>query len=97
MQVLDAQYIDKPSQLPSSVFSTVTIILPSQHPTLSPSGLPTDILLISPQKIPSRDPTKSPSKKPSWFSIFFQVQTPALKHQRSLVQCPLCYKAWRQL
>ena len=53
---LCTQYSDKPSQLSSSMFSTVPIILPGQQPTLSPSGLPTEILMITPITTPSRHP-----------------------------------------
>ena len=51
-----AQYIEKHSQLPSSLFITVPSILPRQHTTLSPSGLLTDMPMSTPSKKPSRDP-----------------------------------------
>ena len=70
IQVLNAQYSDKPSHLQSSLFSTVPIILPSQHPTLSPSGLTTEMPIIKLRTTPIRYPTQSPYNKPSWLSFF---------------------------
>ena len=54
---MSAQYNEKPSQLQSSVFSTVPIILPIQMPTLSPSVLTTDIPIIMSSTEPRRDTT----------------------------------------
>ena len=93
IQLLDAQYTEKTSQLPSYVFSTVPSILPIQQPTLSSSGLPTDMSMIKPNTAPSRDPTQSPSKKPYKLSSFYQVKTPAGNHHRSLVKRSLYWKS----
>ena len=71
MQVLDAQYNEKPSQLPNYVFSTVPSILPIQQPNLSPSELSTDLPIVTPNTTHSKDPTQPPSNKNSWFSSFF--------------------------
>ena len=46
IQVLDDQYSEKPSQLPSSVFINVPSILPIQQPILSPSGITSNMPMI---------------------------------------------------
>ena len=54
---LSDQYIEKPSQVPSSVFITLPSIIPIQHPTLSQSGLTTDTPMITTITTPKRNPT----------------------------------------
>ena len=76
IQVLDSQYSDKPSQLPSYVFSAVSSILPLQQPNLSPSGLTTYIPMITPNTAPIRDPTQSPFKNLLGSQVFYLVQIP---------------------
>ena len=92
-----AWYIEKPSQLPISLFITFPSILPNQHSTLLPSGLPTDISTITPIKTPIRYSTQSSYNKPSWLSSFYQVQIPAGNHHTSLVQLLKCCKYWSQV
>ena len=79
IKVLDTQYSEKPSQLPSSVFITIPSILLSQQPNLSSSGLPNEMPMITPNTTPSRDPTQSPSNKVSWFSSFLPSANPRRK------------------
>ena len=43
------------------------------------------------------NPTASPSKKLSWFSIFYQVKIPEKNRHKSLLQFPMCCKAWSRL
>ena len=97
IQLLGAQYGNKPSQLTRSMFSTIPSILPNQQSTLSPSSLPTDMTIITPITTPSRYLTQSPSKKPSWFSKKCQMQIPSVNHHRALVQCTLCCKSLIQV
>ena len=93
----NAQYSEKPSQLPSYVFSNVPSIILSHQPTLSPSGLSIAIPIIVPITTPTIGITQSPSNKPSWISIFYQVQILTENHHRDLVQLPLCCKSWIQV
>ena len=88
--IKSAQYSEKPSKLPGSVFSNFPSILPSQQPALSSSALPTEFPMITPSTTPIRNQTQSPYNKPSFFS--FQVKIPTGDHHIALIQFQLCCK-----